>query len=241
MHKVALSEKMYQRDSVLFEQKLISEDNYNLAEQTYLQSSHTRLNDENALEQENLECAQESEILLDLNHQQLQEKAALENALKGAAEQLENSIVQYLNIYTLITPVAGKVSMMGKWQKNMYVDAGTLMMIVIPDGKTVSTGRAKLPATGAGKVRPEQKVRVRLSNYPDAEYGYVTGIVAAISAVPEKDGNYYVEVAFPYGLTTNYGKILPQSQQMMGTAEIVVKDKRLIENFIQPLEKIIRQ
>ena len=68
------------------------------------------------------------------------------------------------------------------------------------------------------------------------------GIVPAAAAGPfSGDGNYYVEVAFPYGLTTNYGKILPQSQQMMGTAEIVVKDKRLIENFIQPLEKIIRQ
>jgi len=237
----ALSEKLFQRDSILFAQKLISEEDYNMAEQTLLQSRHTKLSDANTREQENLEFAQEDELLLDLNHQQSETKATLENELKTATENLDNAIQQYLNIYVLSTPVAGKISMMGKWQKNMYVDAGTLMMMVLPDGKPTSTGRAKLPAAGAGKVCAGQKVRVRLSNFPDSEYGYVLGVVAAISAIPEKDGNYYVEVSFPNGLATNYDKILPQSQQMMGTAEIVVKDKRLIENFIQPLEKIIRQ
>ena len=41
--------------------------------------------------------------------------------------------------------------------------------------------------------------------------------------------------------TVNYGKALPQTKEMLGTAEIVVKDKRLIENLIQPVEKLLRE
>ena len=37
------------------------------------------------------------------------------------------------------------------------------------------------------------------------------------------------------------GKALPQTKEMLVTAEIVVKDKRLIDNLIQPVEKLLRE
>ena len=101
-------------------------------------------------------------------------------------------------------------------------------------------GRASLPVNRSGKVRVGQRVIVRFANYPDQEFGIVNGRVSTISLVPTED-NYMVEIAFPDGLTTNYGKNLPVSHEMKATAEIVTDDLRLIERFFQPLKKILKE
>ena len=90
----------------------------------------------------------------------------------------------------------------------------------------------------SGKV--EQRVIVRFANYPDQEFGVVNGRLSTVSLVPSEN-NYMVEIAFPNGLTTNYGKCLPVSHEMKATAEIVTDDLRLIERFFQPLKKILKE
>ena len=79
-----------------------------------------------------------------------------------------------------------------------------------------------------------------LNNYPDNEYGMVIGYVNRISLIPTKDGKYVVEIKFPKGLTTTYGKKLPLSLEMTANAEIITDDLRLIEQFLQPLKKIFK-
>lgn len=236
-----ISKTMFMRDSVLYSQKLISEEEYNTAEQNYLQSREVAVGDATTLQQLQMEELAENESMLDLRQQFWQEESDVALSLASSAEQLENAIMAYEKTYVLRTPIAGKVNMMGRWKKNQTVNSGDLMMIVIPNEEPVSIGRAKLPAVGAGKVRIGQKVKTRISNFPDTEYGYVSGVVSSVSAIPDKDSNYYLEVEFPNGLSTNYGKVLPQTKEMLGTAEIVVKDKRLIENLIQPVEKLLRE
>lgn len=232
---------IFQRDSILFRQKLISEEAYNNAEQTYLQSRQSLVNDASTITQFEMERLQDRELMLDLYQQHWSEQSQVVLGLSSTTEQLENTIRQYEQTYVVKTPISGTVNMMGSWKKNQTVNSGDLMMIIIPDGYSTAVGRAKLPASGAGKVKVGQKVKARITNFPDTEYGYVCGIVSSVSAIPDKDCNYYLEIIFPDGLKTNYNKVLPQAKKLVGTAEIVVKDKRLIENFIQPLEKILRE
>ena len=233
--------KMYQRDSTLYRMKLISEEEYNSAEQTFLQSRQTTVSDQSARTQMQMERLQDSETMLDLQRQYWQTESEVELKLSSSVEQLQNDIRQYEKAYVLKTPVAGSVNMMGSWKQNQFVEAGTLMTIIIPSEKPISVGRAKLPAAGAGKVKVGQVVKVRLTNFPDAEYGYVKGFVASVSAIPDKESNYFLEISFPDGLQTNYNRELPQARQLMGTAEIVVKDKRLIKNLVQPIEKLLKE
>ena len=60
---------------------------------------------------------------------------------------------------------------------------------------------------GAGKVKVGQVVNIKFDNFPYMEFGVVKGIVKSISLVTN-DSNYIVEVSFPNGLKTNYGKNL---------------------------------
>ena len=90
-------------------------------------------------------------------------------------------------------------------------------------------------------------VNVKLNGFPYMEFGVLKGMVKQISAVPRQistsEGNtiaYTVDIIFPGGLVSTYGKLFPIVQQMDGTAEIITKDRRLIEQFIDPIISLFR-
>ena len=74
------------------------------------------------------------------------------------------------------------------------------------------------------------------------EYGLLKGRLISLSTVPEVDDSglegYVAEVAFPEGLVSSYKNKFHFIQQMDGTAEIITKDTRLIERFVQPLRSL---
>lgn len=111
-------------------------------------------------------------------------------------------------------------------------------MTVVPDEASQLVGKVQLPVQGAGKVTPGQRVQIKFSSYPYQEFGMVRGIVENISLVPA-DTYYVVEVGFPDGLITNYGRTLPLSQEMQGTAEIITEKRRLLTRLLQPLHALM--
>lgn len=241
LHKeqFALSKKIYERDSILYKKNIRTGEEYDKMRQTYLQSGQNILNDDNSKKEMSMQHLQDEESILDLKqqHTQTQDQTILD--LESCADQLENGIKAWEEAYIVKAPIDGYVNMMGIWSKNQNVTAGDLIMIIMPKDHSSSVGRAQMSAVGAGKVQLSQRVIVRLNNYPDGEFGFVEGRVSSISDIPNKDGNYIIGINFPHGLKTNYGKHLPQSKQTLGSAEIITKDKRLIENFIQPIEKLL--
>jgi len=101
-------------------------------------------------------------------------------------------------------------------------------------------GKALLPIQRSGKVKVGQRVIIRFLNFPDQEFGIVTGMVHSVSLVPAEN-NYLIEIALPDGLTTNYQKMLPITYEMKASAEIVTEDLRLIERFFLPLKRVLRE
>jgi len=103
-----------------------------------------------------------------------------------------------------------------------------------------------LPVSGAGKVKINQEVIVKLADYPYMEYGYIKGLISNVSLVPSLlqmgDGSsldsYLVTVNFPNGLETNYGTKLDLKSESKAIAEIITKDRRLIERFFDNLKYI---
>ncbi len=116
----------------------------------------------------------------------------------------------------------------------------TLNAAVIVPPMEPPVGYACIPPTGAGKLKTGQTVKVRLENYPDTEYGYVAGRLDSIASAPDPNGQYRLVISFPKGMITNYGIKLPLHMQLVGTAAIITKDKRLIENFVQPIIHILK-
>ena len=61
-----------------------------------------------------------------------------------------------------------------------------------------------------------------------------------ISYMQKTTIGYIGEVAFPQGMISSYKNKFRFIQQMDGTAEIITKDTRLIERFVQPIESLFK-
>jgi len=144
----------------------------------------------------------------------------------------------------LKTPIAGQVTFTNFWSVNQFVSSGNVVFTVVPSNDQEIIGKATVPLTGAGKVEVGQRVNIKLDNYPYMEFGLLEGKVTNISMVPvanEAGGYYTAEIELINKLNTNYKKELPFNQEMQGNAEIITKDRRLIERLVEPLVSIFRE
>lgn len=238
---LSISHQIFKRDSVLFSRSIGSVESFDKSYMAYLQNRKILLDNQQVIKETELKRIEEKETELELKNLFEETLSDCKQAVLTACNQWEVQMRTWERTYILRSPINGIVNFMGIRSANQYVTTGELIFIILPQNPDTPIGRALLPASGAGKVEVGQKVYVRLDNYPDREYGFLTGRVSNISEIPDNNSNYFVEIRFPDGLKTNYHKTLPLSKQMIGTAQIVVDDKRLIENIIEPISKMIRE
>ncbi|OPZ27477.1 MAG: Hemolysin secretion protein D, chromosomal [Bacteroidetes bacterium ADurb.BinA174] len=234
------SKSIFERDSILLSKKVISGNEYDLSKNNYLQAKQSYLAFNASLKQSELQLMQGEENLLDLQQQATELERKYQLSLQNAAEALNAQIKAWERDFLLVSPINGVVTQMGVWSNNQNVNASETIFTVVPLQQKTPKGKAMLPAQGAGKVKTGQRVNVRINNFPDQEFGYLIGKVESISSVPTAEGLYVVGIDFPNGMQTNYNKILPITQQMLGSADIITDDLRLLERLFMPVKKMIR-
>jgi hypothetical protein len=69
----------------------------------------------------------------------------------------------------------------------------------------------------------------------------LNGKVSSISLVPNKEGNYLIDVELSKELITTYNKEIDFRQEMKGTANIITEDLRLMERFFYQLKDVLNQ
>lgn len=234
------SKSIFERDSILLSKSVISGNEYDISKSSFLQSKQAYLSFNASLKQSELQLMQGEENLLDLRQQATELEQKYRLSLQNAIETLNAQIKAWERDYLLVSPINGIVTQMGIWSRNQNVNTGETVFTVVPSRQDKPKGKALLPVQGAGKVKTGQRVNVRINNFPDQEFGYLTGKVESISSVPTAEGFYVVEITFPNGMQTNYGKTLPITQQMLGSADIITEDLRLMERFFMPVKKLLK-
>ena len=156
--------------------------------------------------------------------------------LKAALSMLRTSLDQWKLNYLLTAPIGGRVSLNKFYTARQYVKMGEQVLIVVPPTDSKIIGRSHLPIAGSGKVQPNQRVVIRLDNYPYYEFGTLRGVVLAKSSVP-KDNAYIVTIGLDTisGTTTSYNKTIAFEQQLQGDADIVTAEKRFLERIVDQL------
>jgi len=239
-----LASSQFHRDSALHARKVMSDVDFEKSEAAMLKQKYAY---QNAIT--NLASTQ---ITMNQLKQQIQEqqvlKAETENkllaALKEKYDNLGNQLKAWEQAFVLKTPIAGQVTFTNFWSINQFVSAGNVVFNVVPENEREIIGKATIPIAGAGKVEVGQRVNIKLDNYPYMEYGLLEGKITNISMVPvttEKGGYYTAEIKLINNLVTNYKKALPFNQEMQGNAEIITKDRRLIERLVEPLVSVFRE
>lgn len=232
------------RDSVLFYSHALTETDYETSVRQLLQKELSITSQENSIISTKANILNQKQQLLDLTVQYENELNEFNLQFEEQRTQLLAQIKLWKEQYLLESPIDGKISFMEYWSENQNINSGDRLATIVPMDSTQIIGRIIIPSSGLGKVEIGQEVNVKLNGFPYMEYGLLKGSLISISSVPQaidqSEVGYIGEVIFPQGMVSSYKNEFRFIQQMDGTAEIITKDTRLIERFIQPIESLFR-
>lgn len=236
------NKNIVEQDSIRGVKKMIPESEYNTSLIHFMQNKQSLFLLSTSVKQTEIQLMRDKENLLKLQQQAAERETEYRLSLQNAKKILISQVRLWERNYLLSSPINGIITpMYDSWNRNQNVKVGEVVFMVMPANRRPIKGKALLPAHGAGKVQVGQRVNVRISNFPDLEFGYLLGKVEKISNIPDARGFYAVDVSFPNGMKTNYGKLLPVFPQMRGNADIITENLRLIERFFMPIKKIIKK
>ena len=152
--------------------------------------------------------------------------------------ELWASLADWEDRNVLTAPTNGGVDLEGSAEERA-LEAGDIAFSISPEDQGREYARAILPVKNSGRVKLGQRVILRLQSYPEEEFGTLGGYVRRISTSSTED-QYIVEIDLPQGLVTTYGKRLSPERILVGTADIVTEELRLIERLLFPLRKLIK-
>lgn len=155
--------------------------------------------------------------------------------------QLKKAIADWELAYVLRSSISGEVSFLQIWTENQTITSGDNVFTIIPKNQNNYVGKVKAKALNSGKIKESQEVNIRLSNYPDREFGIIKGKIKSISLTPDKDGNLLIDVSLPNKLETSYHKKIAFQQEMTGTADIITEDLRLIERLLYQFRDVFKR
>lgn len=238
-----IAKKQYACDSILYGEKAIPAKEVDQSQQQQLsgkiQWNQSHLNITNCmihisqLKQSINECLIESKSQ-DTNYQ---------TNISVVYNQLKSQILVWEQMYLLKAPVEGKVSFSNFWGKHQHINSGENSFAVVPHSPGRILGKCNVPVSGSGKVKPGQRVIIKLDGFPYMEFGMLQGIVENVSLIPveinQAVGKMYVntvQVSLQEVLTTTYSKSIPFTGELTGVAEIATKEMSLLEHLISPLK-----
>jgi multidrug efflux pump subunit AcrA (membrane-fusion protein) len=169
------------------------------------------------------------------------ENISLQRNVVQAFFQLKKVIKDWELNYVLRSSIDGKITFLQIWTENQTVTAGDNIFAIIPTNENGYIGKLKAPAQNSGKIKVGQVVNIRLANYPDTEFGIIKGKIKNISLIPDKDGNFLIDVSFPKGIETSYNKQIVFQHEMTGSADIITADLRLLERLFYQFRGIFKR
>ena len=236
----SLNNGNYQREKNLHDKGLTSDSELESIEQSLLSSNMSTEQMRSSLANAKVQVAQILNTISDLRLQKEQEKRQLEISLLSAWESTSTAVREWKQTYLLRSPIEGVVSYNNLWKINQNINVGDKAFSVISSGKESTIGKAKIPIAGSGKVRVGQRVNIKLDGYPYLEYGFLTGRITSVAAMPDDDA-YTATFELLEGASTSYGKKIGITGDLSGTGEVITENLSVAERLISPLRYLLHR
>ncbi len=244
--QVVLKEQEYElavnkfvRDSSLYRKEVLSLAEFENARKEFIQQGLALGNTRSAAVNARMQMQELRQQITDYRLEQMNQEQQLQNQLQQLLQNLQSEVNAWFDTYVLLSPMDGLVAFNKIWTRNQMIQSGQEVFTIIPLQESRIIGRVTLPVQGAGKVRAGQAVNLKFGSFPHQEFGMVNARVSSVSLVPAEQ-YYVVEIELPDTLITNYGKVLPFSQKMQGTAEIITDDLPLAVRLFNPLKSVLK-
>lgn len=158
--------------------------------------------------------------------------------LKDSFVKLKNSIKDWKKGYMITAPIDGLVLFANESiGEQQFVARESELMVVVPLNQTQIIGRMMIDVGKSAKIEIGQKAVIRLSGYPQQEFGIIIGEVVWKGLVPN-NGFIPLEIIFPKGLITSIGKEIEPKQDMIGQAEIIISEQKFIQRIFELLKNL---
>lgn len=239
------SREAYESDQALQIQGAISKREFNLRKQSYLRVENQLEEVNKSLIQAKISLSNYRKQLAELTFEFEEKQRLLKNNISSINKQIKNSLTTWEQNYTVVAPISGMVSFNDLFAKGSSIKAGNGLLSIVPKNKDY-IGLISLPTYGAGKVDIGQKVHIKLENYPHHEFGELYAEVVEINKVSVEDqvsnsNNYMVKVKLSNGMVTSYKEELVYKPKLLGVAEIITKDLRLIDRLFYQMKKVMER
>ena len=226
-------EKRLRREEQLSEENLLAEERVSRTREELLSLRRGREGIESSIKSKELDMdglRSEMSGVRQVTKEGRQESAI---ALRESFQALQKAVEEWKRKYVISSPIDGIVSFnLESISEQQFVEGNREIGVVVPLKRQKTKGFVQIDMSRSGKIRPGQKVVVRLDSYSYAEYGAIEATVEKKSQVPI-DGNIIVEVSFKDDLVTTLGKRIEASREMKGKALIITNDKRFIERVFE--------
>lgn len=184
--EITRSATFLEKQEIAFQQGLISADMLNTERRRHLQLKRDLEALNEGLVRKQNEIAALRRNAADLNLNEKERGSGSEAALLAALSRLRAALDAWKKTHLLTAPIAGKAVFNASFSgARQYVRLGEQIMTIVPDSVKTLVGRASLPAAGSGKVKPGQKVLIKLDSYPYQEFGVLEGRVSIAPACPK--------------------------------------------------------
>ncbi|MDR1503596.1 MAG: HlyD family secretion protein [Prevotella sp.] len=247
IQKLQISEKWFDKYTSLNKDEIVTyELEVDKSKNEYLVMKQEEQNLKKEIASINMQIVENRNKLNQLDVEQKEKERKLQLDLLASFHDLTDNIKAWEQKFVFKAPFNGKLEYLKFLADNQFIQAGEEVFGIIPKENKVF-GQVLLPSSGAGKVKEGSRVTVKLDNYPYMEYGSVEGYVESISLISQTQRTeqnmldlYLITVKLPNGLKTNYGEHLDFKYEIGGTADIIVKERRLIERLFDNLKYSIQ-
>ncbi|MBC9930132.1 HlyD family secretion protein [Chitinophaga qingshengii] len=226
-----MAESTFNMQSRLFDQKVLSEEDFRKAKSVYLNKEisissydHTILSNQSRLSDKQKEIDE-------LTHEVQQQLSVYQQALGVFKYALD----EWVKKYVISSPINGKVTYLLPMQENQHLQQGRQIGYIVPDAGAAYV-EAQFRQGNFGKIDTGMKVRLQFEAYPFQEFGEVLGTVAYISNVPA-DSGFLGNIRLTDKLKTTRRYHIPYKSGLKIHAKIVTKDMRLLERFYYNIVK----
>ena len=155
-----------------------------------------------------------------------------------------NSLAFQLQQRVLLSPINGTIFELSIDNPGAVLQPGQAIAQIAPQGALL-VFRAQLPSSESGFLREGMPVKLKFDAYPFQDYGVVPGRLHWISPdskiveTPQgKVENFEIEVVLDQNYIQTKNKRIALTPGQTATAEVIVRQRRLIDFILDPFKKL---
>jgi HlyD family secretion protein len=159
---------------------------------------------------------------------------------RSALLTLKSRVSDWIQQYIITASENGKIVFASFLQQNQLLLREQPVFYIQPH-QSQYYGQLMVSQTGFGKIKPGQKVLIKVESYPSTEFGYLKGVVTYIPVIPMAGDSFLIRVNLPDGFKTSYNKTIFFRNNLIAQAKVITDNRRLMERVLGKFREIIHR